>query len=138
MRPLMVSISRKSGVGVESLLLLVDLLKGDENHVVYLRKAQHLDIDTLKKDSYELFEAGLDFAMLVTDRHRYLKSKEDVSKYLSIPSGARWVIQEDGFYPSDMHLVFSLESIFCGDGKKFSLDSLSDLVDWLELFNKKD
>lgn len=119
-------------------VLLSALAQTQNNRPLFVRQAEHLDIDTPQKDSYELFEAGLDFAMLVTDKQRYLKSRHEVSRYLPIPSDADWLIQDGEIYPSDIRLTLTEnDTILTECGLAFSLESLTALMDWLEQHESK-
>lgn len=115
------------------IMSLADAFLIVEKSVVFIRKAEHLDIDTPNKDSYELFEAGLDFAMLVTDKQRYLKSQQDVCEYLSIPPEVEWVIQDAEIFPTDIHLTVAHNgTIVTNTGERFSRQPLTSLITWLE------
>lgn len=102
-------------------------------NVLFAKSTPHLDIDTPKKDSYELFEAGLDFAMLVTDKQRYLKSRHDVSQHLPIPTDTDWVIQDGAVYPSDIRLSLTENATILTEcGREFPQHPLTAFIDWLE------
>lgn len=106
--------------------------------ILFAKATSHLlDIDTPQKDSYELFEAGLDFAMLVTDKQRYLKSKYDVSGYLPIPSDVDWIIQENEIYPTDIHLTVTTNHLLNENGEAFPFNNLSTLITWLEIYHER-
>lgn len=95
-------------------------------------EAPYLDIDTPGKDSYELFASGLDFAMLVTDKHRYLKSEYEVAYFLPSPPVEQWVVQIGKTYPADAVLIFSDTGICCDDNSEFALDEYNAVITWLE------
>lgn len=101
-------------------------------NIRFAKSAQHLDIDTPNKDSYELFEAGLDFVMLVTNKQRYLKSRYDVSRYLPLTPDIDWIIQDSEVYPADIQLSATNTHLFNSDGTIFPLNDLSTLITWLE------
>lgn len=94
--------------------------------------ANALDIDTLGKDSHALFEAGLDFAMLVTDKHHYLKSQHDLFAVLPTADVADWVIQIGNHYPADITLSFDNEGVLTDDDKRFTVNEFDALIIWLE------
>lgn len=106
--------------------------------VYFAKSSAHLDIDTPKKDSYELFAAGLDFAMLVTDKQRYLKSQHDVSHYLPIPPNTDWVVQDGDVYPADIRLTITPnDRIITECGRQFPLQPLTAFIDWLEHYDRQ-
>ncbi|PID65377.1 MAG: hypothetical protein CR977_01120 [Gammaproteobacteria bacterium] len=92
---------------------------------------EHLDIDTPGKDSYELFDAGLDFAMLVTDKQCYLKSRQDLSTLLPV-SGAEWVIQIGEVYPPAVVLTVTDSSVVVNDDRQFAINEFNALISYLE------
>lgn len=111
---------------------LSQLLCAGGQQCVFAKSCEHLAVDTPGKDSYELFEAGLDFAMLVTDKHYYLKSCHKVSDYLPIPPDSDWIIQDGEVYPADVFLTINEDNvIFTHSGETFLFDDLILLVDWL-------
>lgn len=135
MKPKILTISTQHKASKDFIQSLLALLQKKQKHVLFVRQAEHLDIDTPNKDSYELFEAGLDFAMLVTDKQRYLKSRHDVTQYLPIPPQTDWVIQDGAVYPHDIHLTISKnDTIITDDGKSFPLEPLTPLIHWLEQY----
>lgn len=115
---------------IQSLLMS---FKARQKRVLFVRKADSLDIDTPAKDSYALFEAGLDFSMLVTDKHCYLKSCDDVTQYLPIDGDVDWVIQDSEIYPSDIRLTLTEnQQILTDSGERFPQKPLTHLINWLE------
>lgn len=120
-----------------TIVSVLDSFRQSGKKVVFVRSANHLDIDTPGKDSDKLFQSGLDFAMLVTDRHRYLKSRHNLSDYLPIPPEVDWVVQDGEIYPSDIRLVINDEGILSEDGTVFPLDDLSLLINWLRSRDEK-
>ncbi len=92
---------------------------------------EHLDIDTPGKDSYELFDAGLDFAMLVTDKQCYLKSRQDLSTLLPV-SGADWVIQIGEVYPPAVVLTVTDSNMVVNDDRQFAINEFNALISHLE------
>ncbi len=118
---------------IQSLLMS---FKARQKRVLFVRKTDCLDIDTSKKDSYTLFEAGLDFSMLVTDKHCYLKSCDDVTQYLPIDD-VDWIIQDGDVYPSDIQLTLTEnQQILTDSGERFPQKPLTHLINWLEKENE--
>lgn len=103
----------------------------EDKSVQLVHGTEHLDIDTPKKDSHALFEAGLDFAMLVTDKHLYLKAREEMTSHI-LPDDKQWVVQTADIYPSDVTITLSQEGILTDDGTFFSADEFKQLILWLE------
>ncbi|PIE46692.1 MAG: hypothetical protein CSA42_07200 [Gammaproteobacteria bacterium] len=119
---------------IQSLLMS---FKARQKCVLFVRKTNCLDIDTPEKDSYTLFEAGLDFSMLVTDKHCYLKSCDDVTQYLPIDGDVDWIIQDGEVYPSDIQLTLTEnQQILTDSGKRFPQSPLTHLINWLEKENE--
>ncbi len=118
---------------------LIEFFKANNTNnkaVFFAKHGEHLDIDTPHKDSYALFEAGLDFVMLVTDKQRYIKSRHDISDYLPIPPETEWVIQDGEVYPTDIYLTVNKDdTISTACGKQFPLEPLTPLLNWLEQYD---
>lgn len=100
--------------------------------VFFAKSCEHLDIDTPAKDSQQLFDAGVDFAMLITDRHHYIKSRVDLSRYLPIPPHTDWIVQEGQLYPADITLKVCNDTVTSDCGEIFAAHTLLPLMTWLD------
>lgn len=114
--------------------LLAAIRGGCENNrsIRLVKSAEQLDVDTAGKDSYQLFEAGLDFVMLVTDKQRYLKSSHNISQLLPRPLATDWVLQIGEVYSPDVVLTQTDSHILTDDGARFNCDDINALTLWLE------
>ncbi|MGY0398584.1 MAG: molybdopterin-guanine dinucleotide biosynthesis protein MobB [Ostreibacterium sp.] len=109
---------------------LINALHSQGKKIYFVRVTDCLDIDTPGKDSYALFAAGLDYAMLVTDKQCYLKSRHDISKNLPIPLDSDWVLQDGEVYPSDICFQITEWGIMLED-RIFSAENLNELITYL-------
>lgn len=83
---------------IESLFDCMAQLQLLGKKVLFAKQNRCFDIDTPGKDSERLFQAGLDYVMLVTDKQHYLKSRERLSEQLPL-NAYDWVVQENRVYP---------------------------------------
>ncbi len=104
--------------------------------VKLLYAAEYLDIDTPGKDSYELFDAGLDFAMLVTDKQCYLKSRQDLSAFLPVCE-ADWVLQIGEIYTPTVVLTVTDSSVVINHNRQFAINEFNALISYLEEYHAK-
>lgn len=115
---------------------LIAACEKQSQSITLVHAATHLDIDTPGKDSYALFEAGLDFAMLVTDKQHYLKSRHNLMQSLPPPETG-WVIQLGEVYPPDVRLTVTDLGVVTEKGKRFALAEFDALIAWLEECDEK-
>ncbi len=109
--------------------------KDNGKSALFVRQTAHLDIDTPRKDSYELFESGLDFVLLTTDRCCYLKSHDNVTQYLPVDTQLDWLIQDGDVYPSDISLTLTEDQqVITTTGEQFPVSPLTPLINWLERY----
>ncbi|MBS9777525.1 MAG: hypothetical protein KGV50_02065 [Gammaproteobacteria bacterium] len=130
-KPIVITINSASTDKNAAIESMIAALQDFGDKVLFYRHAEHLNVDTPNKDSYELFESGLDFAMLVTDKHRYLKSRNDITEYFPITDDINWVIQETAIHPHDICLTIHSTAIITDTGEQFSTSEIGHFVEWL-------